>query len=397
MDPLRILKVMPFFEPATQFGGVVSQAGLVCAELAARGHVVRVITTDIGQAASLQRDRWIERDGYLCYYARTRPWHRVVPYWTPCLATPIRQTMPETQIAALNVGLTLTNRLAAGLARSEGVPFVYNAEGALCPERLRLKRLGKALFLRLVERPLLRQAAACQAVTDKEVGDLLGQGVPRERIARIPNGVRPLHPAGGPAFRSRHGIPSDVPLLLYLGRLHRIKGLDLLIETFAKSQMRDTHLLLAGRDEDGSGQAALAMARDLGVADRVIAIGHIEPAEQLEALDAADLFVLTSRSEGLPNAILEALSAGLPCLLTEPCHVPEVATAGAGRVLPLDAALLAEALDEMLADREALGQMGEAARRLASDEFSLSSVVDSLETLYRQVIEDPARVSTPSP
>jgi len=382
MDPMRILKVMPFFEPATQFGGVVSQAGLVCAELAARGHVVRVLTTDMGQEESLQRDRWIERDGYLVYYASTRPWNRVVPYWTPMLASPLRQTLPATQVLTLNVGLTLTNRLAARLAHRLGVPYVYNAEGALCPERLRLKRFGKSLFLRVVERPLLAGAAACQAVTDKEMDDLLGQGAPRERIHKIPNGIPALQTAGGAQFRQRHGIPAAVPMLLFLGRLHEIKGLDLLIEAFAGTRHHQAVLVLAGKDEDGSGRRALRMAQNLGVGDRVIPIGHVEAAEKLQALDAADLFALTSRSEGLPNAVLEALTAGLPCLLTEPCHVPEVAEAGAGRELPLSVDAIRLAMDEMLADSAGLALMGRAAKDLARQDFALEQVVGALEELY---------------
>lgn len=385
MDPLRILKVMPFFEPARQLGGPVLQAGLVCAELAKRGHVVRVITTDIGQAPGLQRDRWIERDGYLVYYVSTHPWHRVAPYWTPGIAAPLRQTLPETQLLTLNVGLTLTNRLAARLAKSQGVPFVYNAEGALCPQRLHLRHWSKSLFLRLVERPLLASADACQAVTGKEIADLEGQGVPRDRIEKIPNGVSPLDGRGGIEFRNRHGIPTGVPLLLYFGRLHKIKGVDLLIQAFARSSRNDARLVLAGRDDDGSGAANVAMAHRLGVGDRVLPIGHIEREEQLAAMDAADLFVLTSRSEGLPNSILEALATGLPCLLTEPCNVPEVAEAQAGLVVPLEVPRIAEALDELLADRDRIQEMSYAARALAQGTFSLSVVVDSLEEFYQRI------------
>ncbi len=386
MNPLRILKVMPFFEPATQFGGVVSQAGQICAELARRGHVVRVITTDMGQAQGMQRDRWVERDGYLVYYASTQPWHRVVPYWTPRLLTPLRQTLPETQVMALNVGLTLTNRLAGRLAVRQGVPFVYNAEGALCPDRLRLKRFSKLLFLRLVERPLLARASACQALTDKDVQDLLAQGVPSENINKIPNGILPVQAHGGDDFRKRYGIASDAPLLLFLGRLHRIKGLDLLIKAFSASNNQSTQLVLAGVDDDGSGSSAIALAKSLGVANRVHAIGHIESDEKLQALDAADLFVLTSRTEGLPIAVLEALSAGLPCLLTEACHVPEVAQAHAGLVVDLDPDSIRDAMNLLLADPTLLQSMSRAARDLANESFALDQVVDSLENLYRSLL-----------
>ena len=226
---------------------------------------------------------------------------------------------------------------------------------------------------------------ACQALTDKDAEDLVAQGVPRTRIAKIPNGILPLQTEGGSAFRLLHGIDAQAPLLLFLGRLHHIKGLDVLIQAFAQCANRDAQLVLAGADGDGSGARALALASRLGVSDRVFGIGHIETEDKLQALDAADLFVLTSRTEGLPIAVLEALAAGLPCLLTDACNVPEVAQAGAGRVVPLEIQRIVGAMDELLADTRLREEMGLAARLLAQETFSLESVVMALEDLYRRV------------
>ena len=92
-------------------------------------------------------------------------------------------------VLCLNVGLTLLNRTAARLAERTGVPYVFNAEGALCPTRLRVKRLRKAAFLRCIERPLLRGAAALQATTAREASDLEQQGADPSRIRIVPNGV----------------------------------------------------------------------------------------------------------------------------------------------------------------------------------------------------------------
>lgn len=383
MSGLRIVKVMPFFAPATQFGGVVTQAAKVCERLAARGHTVKVVTTDNGVDASIPRAQWLERDGYQVYYAPTKPLHRVVPYRSPTMRPALEEALAEADVCALNVGLTLANRLAAKIARRHDVPYVYNAEGALCPVRLRMKGLRKGVFLRLVERAIVTGAAACQAVTKKEVSDLAAQG--SERTWVIPNGIEPFEPGDGPAFRARFDLGTEERLVLFLGRLHAVKGLDLLVEVFTKLAPENARLVIAGYDEDGTGRRIQTQLEAWGVDDKIRFTGHLEADARRDALTAADMFVLTSSSEGLPNAILEALAAGLPCLLTEPCNVPEVEDAGAGRVLPVAAEPIEDALSEMLGDPDELLRMGEKARALAEERFALEHVVDQLEDLYGSI------------
>jgi glycosyltransferase involved in cell wall biosynthesis len=383
---MRILKVMPFFDPATQFGGVVSQARSLCAELAQRGHEVAVLTTDNGVGQELARDTWIERDGYRVYYARTRPVHRVVPYWTPTIAPALAEEIRATDVLTTNVGLTLMTRLAARQARRHGVPHVYNADGALCPTRLRIKRLQKAAFVRAVETPILRRVAAVQALTEKDRRDAIALGAPEERVHVIPNGVHlpPQRPRER-SFERRWGIPEGAPLVLFLGRLHAIKGLDVLVESFAQCGVNDAQLVLAGPDDDGSGARAEHQAAQLGCGDRVHRIGKVDGELRDQLLAGADLFALTSRTEGLPMAVLEALAAGLPCLLSEHCNVPEVEEHGAGSVLPLDPAQISSALARQLSDPALRSAQSTAARELATERFALSHVADELEALYARV------------
>ena len=377
MTALNLVKVVPWFVPATRFGGVVAQAETVCRELARRGHRLSVVTTDNGVGASVPRGRWVELEGYRVYYAPTRPWHRVVPYPAPAMRPALDEALPGADVCCLNVGLTLCNSLAAGRAASHGVPYVYNAEGALCPERLRIKGWRKHLFLRSVERPLLRGAAACQALTPKDVEDLARQGVDRARIAWVPNGVEPFVPGDARRFRARFGIAEATRIVLFLGRLHAIKGVDLLAEAFVRSAPEDAVLVLAGPDDDG-----IARRAEAALPGRVVRTGHLDGDDKRDALTAADLFALTSRTEGLPIAVLEALAAGLPCLLTTACNVPEVAEYGAGRVVAVDVEAIADGLQELLAAETDRAAHSVAARRLQAERFSVAAVVDRLVDLY---------------
>ena len=389
MSPLTIVRAMPFFAPATQFGGVISQARETSRKLAAQGHRVRVVTTDNGQPDQTPRDVWVEQDGYEVYYASTSALQRGVPYWSPSIRKPLLEALPDADVLQLNVGLTLTNALARKLAQRFGVPYVYNAEGALCPVRLRLKRWRKSLFLSLVERRVLRDAAALQAVTGKEADDLVRQGALRERVHLIPNGVGAAEhvPSAAGDPREHLGIPADAPLVLFLGRIHQIKGIGLLLSAIARVTDVEPWLLVVGPDEDGSRGALEAQTDELKIRQRVLFTGAQDGASKAAMFATADLFALTSYTEGLPNAVLEACAHGLPCLITRECNVPEVAEHGAGRVVECDIQAISAALSEMLTDRGALEAMGEAARRLVEQRFSLDGVVNELSNLYRSLYD----------
>ena len=385
MSGLDLIKVIPFFAPATQFGGVVSQAARLCALLAHRGHRVRVVTTDNRAPTTIPRGQWVDRDGYQVYYSPTRPWNRIPPYWTPSFGPALDEAMESADLCCLNVGLTLANRIAARIASRHGVPFIYNAEGALCPTRLRIKGWRKRAFLTWIERPLLAQASACHATTTKEAQDLEAQGVPPDRVFQIPNGVQ-LEGSGDPAkFRKRFGIPTDAPILLFLGRLHAIKGLELLVRAFAEAGLPEARLVVAGHDEDGTGARVRPHIAALGLEDRILFTGHLDGDDRLDSLAAATAFGLASRSEGLPNAALEALAAGLPCVLTRECNLPEVAEADAGYVLPAKVERFAEALRTLLSDPSEQSRMGDNAKRLVAKRFALGSVADQLEEVYSSV------------
>lgn len=388
--PLRILRVIPFFEPATGFGGSVTQAAAVSEALAARGHRVRVVTSDLGVDAAVPRNAWVGHRGFQVFYGRAAGRHRLPPYLaTPATRRELAGQLADTDVMTVNVGLTLLGGTARRLAVGAGVPYVFNAEGALCPVRLRIKRLQKLLFVRAVEGRVLRDAAALQALTGKDAADYARLGADPARIQVVPNGVAmPGLPgaADGAAFRAGLGIPADAPVVAFIGRLHAIKGLDLLVAAMAERMRRDqrVHLVVAGPDEGPLGDLQ-RLVQERGVAARVSFTGHLDAAQRTAALAAADVFALTSRTEGLPLAVLEAAAAGVPLLITDRCNVPEVADYDAGLVVSPDVAAVRDGLDILLDDRAALRRRSANARCMAEELFDLERTVDRLEALYRSV------------
>lgn len=164
--------------------------------------------------------------------------------------------------------------------------------------------------------------------------------------------------------------------------LREEKRIDLLIASAPTILARypDAEFWIAG---DGScRQELVTLARDLGVSSHVRFLGHREDVPAL--LSQADIFVLPSRSEAFPNAVTEAMAAGLPVVATAVGGIPELVTDGqTGRLVPSgDAAALARALLDLLDDPARAAEFGRAGRRRIEQTYSFDRMVDALTTLY---------------
>jgi glycosyltransferase involved in cell wall biosynthesis len=386
---LRIVHAAPFFEPAWEFGGPVAQLAEVCRLLAARGHDVRVLTSDLGIGPEITRDEWVSRNGYSVYYASAGRVGAVSPYLLPKIRPALTRLADGVDVIHTCLSFTHLNLLVRRFCLQHRIPYVYSPRSCLDPVRLRLRRLSKSLFLRLFERGVLRDASAIHVLTETERDQVLAQGANADRIRVIPNGVALPALDEMPdrmELRRELGFNDRSRLVLFLGRLHQIKGLDLLIEAFAavRGAHADSHLIVAGPPEEGF-EWLERVAREHRVRDAIRFTGLLSGRKKAAALRAADLFVLPSRSEGIPNAVLEACAHATPVLITPGCNLPEVAEFDAGRIEPADAARLGRALAEMLSGDDTLARMGQNGRRMVEQRFSFDHVIDELESMYRQL------------
>ena len=222
------------------------------------------------------------------------------------------------------------SRRGARAARAAEVPYLIAAHGMAEPWALRHKRWKKRLYLALVESRNLRQAACLHALSRPEIGHLR-QLAPWTPVCFVPNGVDleffvNLPPRG--VLERDHPELNGKFVLLFFGRMHAKKGLDLLAEAFRKvgPDFPDLHLLVAGKD-DGAWKPFSQRMDALGFSMRVTYLGHVGGERARQVWAAADAFILPSYSEGFSMAILEALACSLPCLITTACHFPELADA----------------------------------------------------------------------
>jgi len=243
--------------------------------------------------------------------------------------------------------------------------------------------------------PALARLAASSdafvATTEEIAAALQGEGVPREKIVRLPNFVdtsrfHPLPPAEREALRAEQGWTGR-SVALCAGRLAERKNVDLLLRAFAtaKDELSEQRPLLAIAGDGPERERLLALRDELGLADDVAFLGFERRIERL--YQAADLLVIASRVEGLPNALLEGMACGLPVLATRLGGARDVIAPGEqglliepGRVEPLRAGLV-----ELLGDPARRQAMGEASSARIQERFTLGAIAPRYLELYARL------------
>lgn len=233
---------------------------------------------------------------------------------------------------------------AVRIGRTLGLPVSIKARGA------DIHHWGKdpATVRQVLEAG--QAADGLLAVAQGLADDMVELGMQRERITIHRTGLNAdlFRPYDRKMCRDQLGLPRDVPVLATVGALIPRKGQGFAIDALA--QLPDAILVLAGKGEDEN--ALKSQAERLGVAARVRFLGAVPHGELPVLLNAADLFVLPSASEGLANAWVEALACGTPVVTTPIPGAQELITDPAwGRLVPRDGTAIAAAVSELLADR----------------------------------------------
>jgi poly(glycerol-phosphate) alpha-glucosyltransferase len=179
--------------------------------------------------------------------------------------------------------------------------------------------------------------------------------------------------------------------LLFLSRVHPKKGLDILLRGFAAyaAQTPDVCLIVAGGDA-GSGylDKMKELASELGILTRCRFLGEVAGETKRQILSGADAFALTSHSEGLPVAVIEAMASGLPVLVTPGCNLPEISDADAGLVVNPEAAEVAAGLKTLFAGDESLRRRGSNGRRLVASQFTWPRIAHACVDAYELMLQE---------
>ena len=351
-------------------GGLESVVGMLAGGLVARGHSVQALATVDHRSRDSAFLEDLRQAGVLvlalplpgrAYFREARE-----------IRTALRHFQPD----IVHTHGYRSDVVGGWVARGLKVPTVTTVHGFT----------GGGLKNRLYERiqvAAYRRFDAVVAVSRPLRTQLDAAGVPSSRLVLVPNGFEFRDPLPRDAAREALGLPQDGPVIGWVGRLGREKGADVLVQALPLISDLPFSVSFVG---DGAERAAIeSLALRLGVSARIRWHGVIPQAGRL--IRAFDLFVLSSRTEGTPIALFEAMGAGTPVIATAVGGVPDVMTDQHGWLVPAEQpGLLAAAIREAWASPDLRRLKSDAAARRLTQEYDLTPWLERYEALYRALI-----------
>lgn len=379
---MKIVQYMLGFRNAD--GGVVRAVIDLCNALAQRGHQVIALTTDASDAPR----NW---DG-----KANRPELRMlaVSRLAPMLASRAalslaRDAFGDAHIIHLHVPWDPVCAQLARLARSMSIPYVLTPHGMLDDWTMNEKSAKKRLYLGLAGKRLLERAAFvhCSAHVEAQQS---AKWYPRGRssVVPLPFDLEPYRnlPGEQAARREFPQLSQRDPVVLYLGRLHPIKRIEMLLDAVA--QVVDTgtplQLVVAGTGDADYERMLRQRAASSKLAQRIVFTGFISGQRKLSIYQAADFFVLPSAHESFGYAALEALACGTPAIVTRAVNIwSELESSGGVLVTGESAESLAAGLRQLAADGASRQRMGELGRAWTFHYFDPQRGIELYERMYR--------------
>jgi phosphatidylinositol alpha-1,6-mannosyltransferase len=381
--PARILMYTAYFDP--EYSGAALQALTLARELRRRGHYIEFVTNrwpGLGEQAVVEGFQVQRLElGHARKHREFRLWLNLARYvW-------VRRRDFD---VLHGHGAYFANAFIGPLARLLGLKSLVKASLANDD----LQGLSRSLVGRL-HRFMLRRIDACVGISQDLVGEFHAGGVGAQRIHHIPNGVdtdrfRRAPVKQAPGLRRAMGLTTDRSIALYVGVLDQRKNIQWLAEQWVAHDAFGTDALLLAvgpqsrDDPQGKLRSRLAeLAREHP--DRFAL--HDFHADVRPYYQCADLLVLPSFKEGLPNVVLEAMACGLPCVAARASGIREliVEDESGCTYAPDDVAGLAAAVQRCLSP--AGEGMGEKAGQLVQERYSIGAVADRYQALYEQLLQ----------
>jgi glycosyltransferase involved in cell wall biosynthesis len=400
--PIRLLRVIPRYAPAWRYGGSVRFSYDLDTALVERGFEVTVFTSDQVDQHTRSPHRHEDLHGIRVHrfpnpvnsLASTAAWLGLYPVG---LHRALLERVHEFDLLHVTEARGAHARWAFAAARRHGVPVVWSPLGGLAdgvgirrPYRSGYDVVHHTRALVAQARILIAQSAHEAQVFNKFDARpaqvrVIGLGVDERWFRELP-------PRG--QFRHALGIEPDHPLVMFIGRLHPTKGLDVLLKAVAIAKRTHPHLqlVLIGWDH-GALRTVVRLSRSLGLQD---AVHILPPALELARIQAyvdADVFAVASTTyEETSLAAMEAVACGTPCVLTKQCEVPGLEAAGGGIVTDSTPEGFADGLRAVLADPHRRSRALAARRMILAWQTSRHSA-DTHADLFHDLVGIPAAPS----
>jgi glycosyltransferase involved in cell wall biosynthesis len=389
---MHIVFVIPYFHPALEYGGQPKSSYDLARSLTRRGHRVTVLTTDSGGHSRLPLKNGFATEhnlegiqvfyypnlsNYLAFHQRL--------FLPIGLFRNIRRHLAGCDLVHVHELRSSPTVAAYKAAKKLQLPFILSTHGGL---QWLGKRTAKYMFDKIWGQSILRHASKLIAISPVEEQDARAFGAKAEQIRLLPNAVFSEDYSELPhhgEFRRRWNIRAE-KIVLFLGRLHWIKGADLLIDALSESgpSLTNVHLVIAGPD-DGQERELRRKIEAAGLTNLTTFTGYLDHAAKLQAFVDAALVAIPSRSEVFAITALEALLCGRPVVLSSACGLFPMpgSDCGVWKFKSENVKDLATTLSTSLSANEFVSSKG---REFVIREFSPEAIAKRAEVIYQEAM-----------
>ena len=376
---MRVLHVTPAFAPAYRYGGPIETVLRLCLSLQRAGVGIDVITTTANgdEDLTVKTHSEIDVEGLrVRYFPR---WGTTDYAFSPALVRWLAAHVRRYDLVHITSTFSFPALAAGIVSRVAGIPYVVSPHGSLQSWSLRQKRWKKLPYWLGLEGPHLRRASAIHATAEfeeEEVRRLL----PTARIFTIANGSEKV---------SIPSVMRDERRIVFLGRIHKKKGLDVLIPALSEvaNSLPDVETIVAGPDDEGEWSRVQTLIESANPRPRVRYIGPVYGQERFRLLASAAAFVLPSHSENFGMTVVEAMACRTAVVVSRNCPWSILTKVGAGMWVENTPADVAAALLRLLRDGNLRERMGAAGANLAA-KFSWDALAQEMAAKYRELLSD---------
>lgn len=386
---MKILRIIPYFYPSISYGGPVNGSFNSTQAQANLGHDIQVLTTDAGEL------------GHRIPF-RTAIWDKVHVFYFKNISNTLakkyniylpigfilksRKYIHKCDVIHIHEYFTLLTVITIFWAKQYHKKVVLQSHGSVIVNQYRGKTTIKTIFNRLFERWILNNCHAFLVLDFEERYYLEAKQVPPDRIHLINNGVNLTaidHTPIIPIISNIH--PSDTIKLAFLGRIHPIKGLDLLIDAIYILNSRSLHttLWIAGPDECEKCNLMTQIER-LGIQKQVIFTGILDETQKISLLKECDIYIQPSRSEPYPIAVAEAISCYKPVIVSENVGISRLVKDQFGLVSSLDPHSIADMIERLATNFDLRNKYIQNAKAFSRHLFSWPVIAGELIEIYKR-------------
>jgi glycosyltransferase involved in cell wall biosynthesis len=353
------------------------------------GHDVTVYTTDAAHLSTRARisEKFQFVNGAKVFYfpnvTRLYGW-----FMSPGIIRALRKNLDSFDVVHLHDYRTFQN-LAFYYSRKRKIPYVLTVHGQL---EIRQEspdvHVLRQLYNYTIGMSLLKNAAKIFALSDFELSQFIQRGVDKGKIAVVPNAIDPGDFRDPPAkgyFKRKLGLGNE-EIILYLGRISSLKGLDTLVKAFSLLRKPNNYKLVLAGPDDGFSNSLYQIIKQLGLDSKVFFAGTLDREQVLGTLNDASVVVYASLQEGFPLVPLEAGMMEKPVIVSNHPSMDFVREGKYGLTVEYgNVVQLKEALETLLENSALAKKLGQNGKKYVLDNFSWDVIARKIEDIYSQV------------